>query len=691
MYAQQGYRIIAIAHKPLDKKLTYAKIQRVSREKIECDLNFQGFVVLENRLKADTTSVIDSLMAANIRTIMVTGDNILTAVSVAKDCGMITKGQSVITVDYRQNSKDGEYELLFNLTGQPGRGDNKPKFALEGKQNGDVIDGNRGNGEYILMTNSNSVASLETIDTFTQTTNTVSDRADIEMGGYTRKRRGFMKNYDAPKLVAELSTNNYRFAMTGKTWSVIHSHFPDLLPKFCTRGAVFARMAPEQKQALVQSLQGLGYYVAMCGDGANDCGALKAAHTGISLSEAESSVASPFTSKNPTIACVPSIIKEGRAALVTLFGIFKFMAAYSLVQFTSVLILYSIDSNLTDFEFLYIDLFLISIFAFFFGKTESYDGPLVKQPPLNSLVSLSPVMSLILQLIVVIALQVIGWFHVQDHYWFEPFDFSNDKPIDDLGCHQNFTIFIISCFQYITLAFVFSKGAPYRKSIVSNYGFIISIILSTLFSLFLAIYPADWVTNLFNLVVPPDIYFRLSLCLYGVVNFVVALFIEMFIIDYIFFKKLRYRFHNVNKSHRKYLAIENELRQSTSWPTLSSYQPDNHFILSDKSTPSSYAEMGVEHSVGTLVDPNSTVLNSFFTDRPDDDENNYEHNQISSKDSGVGFDNSTANDQHQNHHNHHHNHQNPPSTVKAVDAVVARITTPPPSPTLDAITNDKRS
>jgi magnesium-transporting ATPase (P-type) len=44
---------------------------------------------------------------------------------------------------------------------------------------------------------------------------------------------------------------------------------------------------------------------------ANDCGALKAAHAGISLSEAEASVASPFTYNEANISCVPRLIQEG--------------------------------------------------------------------------------------------------------------------------------------------------------------------------------------------------------------------------------------------------------------------------------------------------------------------------------------------------------------------------------------------
>ena len=141
----------------------------------------------------------------------------------------------------------------------------------------------------------------------------------------------------------------------------------------------------------------ISFLEGMCGDGANDCGALKAAHAGISLSEAEASVASPFTSKTPDISCVPSLVREGRAALVTSFGVFKYMAAYSLTQFVSVMLLYSIDCNLTDFQFLWIDLVLITTLVAVFGNTKAYDGPLNKRPPPSALAAVSPVLSLLAQ------------------------------------------------------------------------------------------------------------------------------------------------------------------------------------------------------------------------------------------------------------------------------------------------------
>jgi cation-transporting ATPase 13A3/4/5 len=63
--------------------MTEAGAHKCERETVESDLEFIGFLIMENKLKPETAAVIKTLQEAEVRTVMATGDNILTAMSVA--------------------------------------------------------------------------------------------------------------------------------------------------------------------------------------------------------------------------------------------------------------------------------------------------------------------------------------------------------------------------------------------------------------------------------------------------------------------------------------------------------------------------------------------------------------------------------------------------------------------------------
>ncbi|XP_075212316.1 polyamine-transporting ATPase anne boleyn isoform X2 [Lycorma delicatula] len=556
-YTQEGYRVLGIAYRNLPSRLTYPKIQRLSREEVEVDLCFLGLVVLENRLKPQTTGVISVLKGANIRTVMVTGDNMLTALSVARDCGIVSLGQRVITVHAKENQNGLFPSIYYTQTNpvQPTIPDSTPTTPIT-------------EDKYRLSRDSNSMLSFGTVDSTTATT-VVTANGTTRNSIITDIETPVDNNVCSPNDFG--SATNYTFALTGPTWSLIRNHYPDLVPKIATRGTVFSRMSPDQKQQLVLELQALGYYVAMCGDGANDCGALKAAHTGISLSDAESSVASPFTSRDPNIECLVQVVREGRAALVTSFGIFKYMAAYSLTQFISVMILYSIDSNLSDIQYLFIDLFLITTFAFVLGRTEAYDGPLVSQPPQTSLMSLAPVVSLVGQMAIAVIFQLISFYSVQHYDWFVPY---NSSSTESPGCYENYAVFTVSSLQYIILAVVFSKGPPYRKRLISNWSLLISVFVSCAFTSYLIIGPFVWLAEKFELTIPKAYDFKIVVFALGFGNFVLATLLEFFICDYLLFQKLRERRRKLGiVGTKKYLQVEKELNDSYNWPPLSLMPP----------------------------------------------------------------------------------------------------------------------
>uniref|UniRef100_A0A4W3IYZ7 ATPase cation transporting 13A2 n=1 Tax=Callorhinchus milii TaxID=7868 RepID=A0A4W3IYZ7_CALMI len=351
-YARDGYRVLGLAYKVLSPDIFI--LFSLNRSYVESEMTFLGFLIMRNVLKAETKPVIISLKQANFQTVMVTGDNMLTALNVARNCGMIDLKDRVIFASASPPTYDKPASLKFILAD-----------PIPDQQNG-------------------------TEETWSQ---------------------------------------SYHLALNGRSFAVVLEYFPNLLPKVSHR-AYFAI-----------------YCVGMCGDGANDCGALKAADAGISLSEAEASVASSFTSKINNIECVPILIREGRASLVTSFGIFKYMAMYSLIQFVCVLILYSINSNLGDWQYLFFDLAVTTTIAIFMGRTEP-TKELVPQRPLGSLIKVP----------ILVTVPATG---------FVPINVTSTNT-NYLPNYENTVLFCVTGFQYLILATVLSKGQPFRKPLYSN-------------------------------------------------------------------------------------------------------------------------------------------------------------------------------------------------------------------------------
>ena len=328
-----------------------------------------------------------------------------------------------------------------------------------------------------------------------------------------------------------------------------------LVLKYCS---IYARCSPENKAQIVQSLQKESFTVLMCGDGANDCSALKVADVGISLSTEEASIAAPFTSRTPDISCIIEVLKEGKCALVTSLQTFKYIILYSLIQFISVTLLIIIGSYLSDWEFMASDLFLITPLAFLIPLAPAHDK-LTYHKPVSSLFSFSIIFSMITQTLCVAFFQ-IGSYYLQDYFFptslFSVFrdcygKFDNFKPFPEDGmigyeeeeggeeeggeeeggeeggeeeeggpelgaaeeedediyyqeCIDNSTNFYISFAQYLILAVVFCTGKPFKKNIFHNYGMLIFSVIGFIYAEYIVFFVDYFSRNWIYISAYPD-------------------------------------------------------------------------------------------------------------------------------------------------------------------------------------------
>ena len=393
--------------------------------------------------------------------------------------------------------------------------------------------------------------------------------------------------------------------------AIQYKHFHDAFRLVLKNCSVYARCSPENKAQIVQSLQKESFTVLMCGDGANDCSALKVADVGVSLSTEEASIAAPFTSRTPDISCVIELLKEGKCALVTSFQIFKYILLYSLIQFISVTLLIFIRSYLSDWQFMASDLFLITPFSFLMPLTPAYPK-LTHHRPVSSLFSFPILFSMGIQTICVCIFQVVAhiatdkvfpkkpylYFRICDGgFNFTDFDPQKIRPWENytdgeeeeaqedesgeeedepvyMECIFNSTNFYVSFAQYLILAVVFCTGKPFKKNIIYNYGMLIFAILGFLYSEYIVFYvdifsrkymqitpyPDDHISYFYDYLgeeIQGDHSYQFKFIIMGflVLNFIACLILEKVVVHHC---SICWRRKRMDKNRRKLEADVNK-------------------------------------------------------------------------------------------------------------------------------------
>lgn len=123
-------------------------------------------------------------------------------------------------------------------------------------------------------------------------------------------------------------------------------------------------------------------------------------------------------------------------------------------------------------------------------------------------------------MVIISAIQILTFYFVKSQTWFEAYEDSENKDEKNFTSYENTAVFLVSMFQYITEAIIFSKGAPYRRSIFSNCKqnpiklcnlcelakhllffsdlFMFMLVFVTIFGLFVTLIPSQTIIDFFS-------------------------------------------------------------------------------------------------------------------------------------------------------------------------------------------------
>ncbi|CAD7968647.1 unnamed protein product [Amoebophrya sp. A120] len=288
-YSSKGFYVLGLCQAQMD--LDWSQLDSVSLDDVLTQSMFEylGMPLFRNELRPESFLVIKELKAANVHTVMITGDSVYTGVAISKQVGLVEHCPFCISVNPEENLP--VWEELDDIQGPDGKV--QPK---------------------------------------------IKNNRDLDQLHHLLKANNHGTHRGVDFVSCAISADAFNKMTTEPGYATLWHKLQPYIQ-------VYGRIKPDGKRKVIRFFQDRSsrYVIAMCGDGGNDTGALKQAQVGVALvhggqSSAQnedddgstSNVVAPFVANQDDISKTVTILKEGRACLDTYIASFYLFTVYGL-------------------------------------------------------------------------------------------------------------------------------------------------------------------------------------------------------------------------------------------------------------------------------------------------------------------------------------------------------------------------